>query len=91
MIRHHVYLQKKQPNQRGGFFCLSRKNLMVAVLAIPETLPKGEKMGLPEENVAQVSSKHNEYQVSFIYKVRVPGKVLLLSNFLIFVETCLIV
>ena len=27
---------------------------------------KGENIGLPEENVAQVSSKHNEYQVSFI-------------------------
>ena len=27
---------------------------------------EGEKIGLPEENVAQVNSKHNEYQVSFI-------------------------
>ena len=25
-----------------------------------------EKIGLPEENVVQLSSKHNEYQVSFI-------------------------
>ena len=26
----------------------------------------GEEIGLPEENAAQVSSKRNEYQVSFI-------------------------
>ena len=25
---------------------------------------EGEKIGLPEENVPQVSSKHNEYKVS---------------------------
>ena len=33
--------------------------------------PEG-KNSLPGENVVQVSSKHNEYQVSFIYKVTVP-------------------
>ena len=27
---------------------------------------EGEKIGLPEENVVQVSGKHNEYQVKFI-------------------------
>ena len=27
---------------------------------------EGERIGLPEENVAQVSSKHSEHQVSFI-------------------------
>ena len=52
---------------------------------------EGEKIGLPRENVTQLSSKHNKYQVSFIQKVRVPGSVLLLSNFLLFVETCLII
>ena len=31
------------------------------------------KTGLTEENVAQVSSKHDKFQVSFILKVRVPG------------------
>ena len=65
----HVYLQRKQPNQRGGFFCLSGKNLKLAALAIPEILvtdTEGERIGLPEENVAQVSSKYNDYQVKFI-------------------------
>ena len=41
----------------------------MAALAIPETLTadtEGEKIGLPEENIAQVSSKHNDYQVEFI-------------------------
>ena len=42
---------------------------------------EGENIVLPEENVAQVSSKHNKYQVSFIEIVRVLGKKLLLSNF----------
>ena len=27
---------------------------------------EGEKIGLREENIAQVSSKHNKYKVSFI-------------------------
>ena len=39
------------------------------MLAIPETLAadtEGEKIGLPEENIVQVSSKHNDYQVEFI-------------------------
>ena len=29
-------------------------------------LNRGRKIGLPEENVGQVSSKHNGYQVNFI-------------------------
>ena len=51
------------------FFCLSRKNSNVAALAIPETLAtdtEGERIGLPDENFAQVSSKYNDYQVTFI-------------------------
>ena len=39
----------------------------MAALAIPETLAtdtEGERIGLP--NVAQVSSKYNDYQVTFI-------------------------
>ena len=69
LIRHHVYLQRKQPTQRGRFFCLSRKNSKVAALAIPENLAtdtEGERIGLPEGNVAQVSSKQNDHQVKFI-------------------------
>ena len=31
-----------------------------------QRLQRGRKNNLPEENVAQVSSKQNEYQVSFI-------------------------
>ena len=41
----------------------------MAALAIPETLAadtEGERIGLPDENVAQVSSKYNDYQVKFI-------------------------
>ena len=40
----------------------------MAALAIPETLAtdtEGERIGLPEQNVARVSSKHNDYQVKF--------------------------
>ena len=36
---------------------------------LPETLAKeieGERIGLPEENIAQVSSEYNDYQVKFI-------------------------
>ena len=36
---------------------------------LPETLAKeieGERIGLTEENIAQVSSKYNDYQVKFI-------------------------
>ena len=68
MIRHHVYLQGKQSDQRGEFFSFSRKNSKVAALAKPETLAtdKGEeRIDLAEGNVAQVSSKHNDYQVEF--------------------------
>ena len=42
--------------------CLSRKNSKVGSCSYTE----GEKIGLPEGNLARVSSKHNEYQVSFI-------------------------
>ena len=41
----------------------------MAALAIPETLAtdtEGERIGLPDENVAQVSSKYNDFQVKFI-------------------------
>ena len=60
--------KESNPIREADFFCLS-KNSKVAVLAIPETLAadtEGEKIGLPEENIAQVSSKHNDYQVEFI-------------------------
>ena len=46
--------------------CLSRKNSKVGSSTYTRDLTEGEKIGLPEENVARVSSKHNEYQVSFI-------------------------
>ena len=68
MIRHHVYLQGKQSDQRGGFFSLSRQNSKVVALSIPETLAtdtEGERTDLPEENVAHVNCKHNDYQVKF--------------------------
>ena len=36
----------------------------MAALLIPKTLAtEGERIRLPEENVAQVSSKHNEYLI----------------------------
>ena len=41
----------------------------MAALAIPETLAtdtEGERIGLPEQNVVRVNSKHNDYQVKFI-------------------------
>ena len=41
----------------------------MAALAIPENLAtdtEGERIGLPEGNVAQVSSKQNDHQVKFI-------------------------
>ena len=66
----------------------------MAALAVWETLAtdtEGEIIGLPDENVAQVISKHNDYQVKFISKARVPWWVLLLSDFLHFAEPCLII
>ena len=60
--------KENNPIREADFFFL-RKNSRVAVLAIPETLAtdtEGERIGFPEENVAQVSSKHNDYQVKFI-------------------------
>ena len=60
---------KKTTQSERWIFCLSWKNLKVAALAIPETLAtdtEGERIGLPDENVAQVSSKYNDYQVKFI-------------------------
>ena len=60
--------KESNPIREVDFFCLS-KNSKVAALAVPETLTadtEGEKIGLPEENIAQVSSKHNDYQVEFV-------------------------
>ena len=61
--------KESNPIREADFFCFTRKNSKVAALAIPETLAtdkEGERIGLPEENIAQVSSKHNDYQVEFI-------------------------
>ena len=58
--------KENNPIREADFFFL-RKNSRVAALAIPETLAtdtEGERIGLP--NVAQVSSKYNDYQVTFI-------------------------
>ena len=45
----------------------------MAALAIPETLAtEGERTGLPEENVVQVSCKYNEYQEKFCLESEVP-------------------
>ena len=41
----------------------------MTALAMSETSvtnTEGQKIGLPEKNAAQVSSKHNNYQVKFI-------------------------
>ena len=45
--------------REAEFFLYHGRIRRYAVLAIPESLPR-------EKNVAQVSSKHNEYQLSFI-------------------------
>ena len=45
--------------------CLSQKNSKMAVL-FTRDFTEWRKIGLLEESVAQLSSKHNKYQVSFI-------------------------
>ena len=64
---------KKITHERDGFFCLSRKNLKMSVLArinilgsnYTRDITEGEKIGVPEENVSQVNTKYNKYQEGF--------------------------
>ena len=60
-----LFAKEITQSERRNLF-LSRKNSNVGRSSYTRDLTEGEETGLSEGTVAQVSSKHNEYQVSFI-------------------------
>ena len=61
-----MFIYKENNPIREAEFFVFRGRIRSWQFQLYQRLYRGKKIGLPEENVAQVSSKHNKYQVSLI-------------------------